>query len=196
MSAGSTAVIYVHLQPEIISPEGAFGPFFAAEAERRGVVGRCNAVAAAARAAGALNVFARIAFAPDYADLNANLPLLKMTAEAGALKDGTPAADISPLVEVEGSDVVLRHTRPGPFTDSGLDELLRGRGVTSVVVAGCATNASVESVVRQASDLGYDVTLLADACSTSDQGAHDASVASMGLFASISDADSFIASLS
>lgn len=193
--AARTAVVFVHLQPEIVAPDGAFGGLFAPEVERRGVLPACEDLAAKARAAGALVVFARIAFAPDYADLNPNLPLLQMAAGAGALKDGTPAADISPAITVTGDDVVLTHRRPGPFTDSGLEDLLRDRGITDVAVAGVATNASVEAAVRQAADLGFTVSLIADACSAADEAAHDASVASQGLFATVTDAATFLAAL-
>ncbi len=50
---------------------------------------------------------------------------------------------------------------------------------------GVATNASVEAAVRQASDLGYRTVVLSDATSAGDTAAHEASLASQGLFARV-----------
>ena len=62
---------------------------------------------------------------------------------------------------------------------------MRSRGVDTLLFAGVATNASVESTARQASDLGYRTIIVADACSAADPGAHDAAIASLGLLGEI-----------
>ena len=80
-------------------------------------------------------------------------------------------------------DITLTHQRPGPFTGSDLDKVLSEKGIQNVVVCGVATNASVESVVRQASDLGYNTSVLTDASSAADEAAHQASLGSLSLFA-------------
>lgn len=80
-------------------------------------------------------------------------------------------------------DFILTHQRPGPFTDSDLHEVLQARGIQNVIVCGVATNASVEAAVRQTADLGYHTVVLTDACSAADEAAHEASLASLSLFA-------------
>ena len=81
--------------------------------------------------------------------------------------------------------MVVTHQMPGPFTGSGLNEILSTHGIENVVVCGVVTNASVESAVRQASDLGYTTFVLSDATSAADGPSHEASLASMGLFARV-----------
>ncbi|WP_375382787.1 isochorismatase family protein [uncultured Sphingomonas sp.] len=64
-----------------------------------------------------------------------------------------------------GDIVVLKHNW-GAFTGTDLDLQLRRRGVKTVVVAGIATNFGVESTVRSASELSYDVVVVEDACTS------------------------------
>ena len=101
-------------------------------------------------------------------------PLLGMVAQFGALVEGSGKAEIVPQLTPQDGDIVLTHQRVGGFSASQLDVILRSRGIDTVLFAGVATNASVESTVRQASDLGYRTIVVADACSAADPGAHDA----------------------
>ena len=180
-----SALLIVHLQHDIVSEGTAFGAMFHGQAHARQVVARVNDAADAVRAAGGLVVPLRIAFQSGHADLNPNMLLLQLVAQAGCLVDGEPGAELVPELTVADTDLVVTHTRPGPFTDSELDARLRERGVQTVVVCGVATNASVEAAVRQAADLGYRVVLLEDACSAADEAAHQASAATQALFAEV-----------
>jgi nicotinamidase-related amidase len=195
LTASKTALLVVHLQADIVSSGTAFGSLFEPEVTARNVLYQCNTAMAAVRAAGGLVVPLRIAFAPDFSDLEPTLPLLQMVAGAGCLKDGTEGAAIVGAIEVADGDEVVTHKRPGPFTDSKLQELLRSRGIENVVVCGVATNASVEAAVRQASDLGYATVVLSDASSAADTASHEASLASMGLFASVLSVEDLTRSL-
>ena len=59
-----TAVVGVHWQHEVVSPDGVFGPFFADQVARHGGAANAARVAAAARAAGGLVVFTGLAYRP------------------------------------------------------------------------------------------------------------------------------------
>ena len=185
LNPARTAVIAVHMQKDIVNADGAFGGFFAAQAVERDVVGATGKLLDTARAAGATVVYTRVAWQPGYPDLVANSPLLGMVAQFGALVEGSDKAEIIPQLTPQDGDIVHTHQRVGGFSASQLDILLRSRGVDTVLFAGVATNASVESTARQASDLGYRTVIVTDACSAADPGAHDAAVASLGLLAEI-----------
>ncbi|MFE6925491.1 cysteine hydrolase family protein [Nocardia sp. NPDC057663] len=182
----TTAALIVHLQGDVIAPDGALGDFFAANAQARNVVAGNNFLAEAVRAAGGTAVFTRVAFKPDYSDLVANCPLLAMVAQAGCLKDGSDKAELVPALNVGGSDVVITHQRFGGFTNSSLDLALRSRGITTLLIGGVATNMSVESTARQASDLGYRTIVVADACSAADDSAHEGALNNLGLLGEVS----------
>ena len=55
---------------------------------------------------------------------------------------------------------------PNAFRNTSLRENLERLGVNNLVVAGMMTHMCVDASVRQAADLGYEVTLLGDACAT------------------------------
>ncbi len=75
----------------------------------------------------------------------------------------------------DGDHLVTKRTA-GAFTNTGLAEHLRTRGVTHVVVAGVATSMGVESTARQAHELGFNVTLAVDAVTDTNLDAHTNSV--------------------
>lgn len=196
LTPSRTAVIAVHMQHDIISADGAFGGFFAAQAAERDVIGQAAKLLEAARRSGATAVYTRVAWQPGYPDLVANSPLLAMTKQSQCLVEGSAKAEIVPKLTPQDGDIVLTHQRVGGFSASQLDVLLRSRGIDTVLFTGVATNASVESTARQASDLGYRTIIVADACSAADPGAHDAAIASLGLLGEITTTAEAVEALS
>ncbi|MFG2282892.1 isochorismatase family protein [Streptomyces asoensis] len=73
-------------------------------------------------------------------------------------------------------DVEIVKRTIGAFQGTGLDDLLRERGVTTLVLAGIATNLGVESTARAAGDLGYELVFVEDAMSALTGAEHEASV--------------------
>jgi nicotinamidase-related amidase len=84
--------------------------------------------------------------------------------------------ELVPELERHPDDHLVTKQRWGAFLGTTLDDYLRGRGVTQVVVTGVATSAGVESTARSAYDLGYNVTLVTDAMTDRDADAHRHSV--------------------
>lgn len=179
-----TAVVSIHSQGDIIGPDGAFAELFHEQITRRDVVGQLAGLLEEARAAGASIIYTRIAFAPGFSDLVPNSPLLQMVQQAGCLVDGTDsAAIIQPLLPGPG-DAVITNQQVGGF-GTELAGLLESRGIDTLLVAGVATNISVESTARAAVDHGYRVAIVEDACSAATEAAHAASIESLGLLAAI-----------
>ncbi len=85
-------------------------------------------------------------------------------------------SDLVPELEQQPSDIIITKQRWGAFLGTGLDDALRQRGVTQVVLAGVATSIGVESTARSAYDLGYNVVLVVDAMTDRDADAHRHSV--------------------
>jgi biuret amidohydrolase len=184
----TTAVIAVHCQGDIIGPEGAFAGYFFDQVNQRGVVFKIARLLDSARAAGARVAYTRIAFQPDLGDLLANSPLLKTVGQMGCLKDGTRLAEIIAPLTPSPTDHVLTNTRVGGFTQH-LADLLGQHDVDTVVIAGVATNISVESTARAASDQGYRVVIAEDACSAATPEAHQASIESLSLLTETGSVD-------
>src|SRR6185312_5511924 len=64
----------------------------------------------------------------------------------------------------------------GAFYGTALEQILRRRGVTQIVLAGVATSSGVEATARNAYDHGYNVTLVVDAMTDLSADAHRHSV--------------------
>ncbi len=84
--------------------------------------------------------------------------------------------DIVPQLVQQPDDLLVTKHTLGAFTGTGLEELLRRRLVTQVVLAGIATSIGVESTARQAHELGFNVTIALDAVTDRDAEAHRNSV--------------------
>jgi ureidoacrylate peracid hydrolase len=80
--------------------------------------------------------------------------------------------EIAPLED----EMIFRKTSSNVFISTNLDYVLRNLGVRSLIVAGLMTDQCVESAVRDACDLGYLVTLVTDACTTSSAERHEQSL--------------------
>lgn len=195
LTAATTAIVAVHFENDIVGAEGAFAGFFRAEVERTGVLATAARLLDGARAAGATIVYTRVAWKPDYSDLDANSPLLGIVAQSRCLADGSPGAEIVTEVAPHDGDAVVTHQRVGGFQGSELDATLRNAGIDTVVFIGVATNASVEGTARVASDLGYRTVVVSDACSAGSAAAHTASLESLGLLAEITTTDELLVAL-
>ncbi|ALX16892.1 isochorismatase [Burkholderia cepacia JBK9] len=185
-----TAVIALHYQNDVIDPRGKVRVGFDTDQPgRAAVLDAAGALLAGARAHGLPIVHVRIAFREDYADLPRNAPVFVRTAELGALRDGSWGAQFYPALEPDPArtlDHVVHHQCTSGFIGTPLERLLAAHDVRHLIVAGVATHSTVEMTARHAADLGYRVTVAADACACADRRQHDASLESMRLIAAIS----------
>lgn len=98
--------------------------------------------------------------------------------DAGPMKGERPAdwAELVPELDRQPADHIVTKQTWGAFTRTDLDEYLRGRGVSQMVLAGIATSIGVESTARNAYELGYNVALVVDAVTDRVREAHDNSI--------------------
>lgn len=93
-------------------------------------------------------------------------------AGGGFLEVGTDGAEIDARVAPTGDETVIVKHAPNSFVGTDLDECLRALGDRPLLVVGMMTSMCVDATVRAAIDLGYDVTVVGDACAAPDL-AHD-----------------------
>jgi nicotinamidase-related amidase len=123
----------------------------------------------AARAAGPLVIYVTVGFRPGAPEVH---PRNRMFG-AMAGRDSDPAAmGIPEPVAPQTGDVVVTKRRVSGFAGSDLEVVLRSQGVTNLVLTGVATSGVVLSTLRQAADLDYGLTVLADGCLDSDPEVH------------------------
>ena len=73
---------------------------------------------------------------------------------------------IRPEVAPLPGEKVVEKRYANSFRDTQLLEVLRGLGVRRLVIVGMQTHMCVEAAARAAADLGFEVTVVADACAT------------------------------
>jgi nicotinamidase-related amidase len=93
---------------------------------------------------------------------------------AGRPKFSFPAdwTELVPELGQQPTDHLVTKQCWGAFLGTNLDDYLRQRNVTQVILTGVATSAGVESTARSAYDLGYNVVLVVDAMTDRDAEAH------------------------
>ncbi|WBC16739.1 isochorismatase family protein [Micromonospora sp. WMMA1998] len=144
-----SALILIDLMTRTVALDTA--PITAAE-----VVQRCAEVTAAARRAGWLVVHVR--------------------AERPGVAEQPPGGELVDACTRQGADVEIVKRTWGAFHGTDLDEVLRGRGIRTVVLGGIATNFGVESTGRAANERGFHVVFLSDAMAGLHGYAHDFAV--------------------
>jgi nicotinamidase-related amidase len=143
-------------------------------ADAEALLDRVAGAIATARARGMAVGYVRVAF--DDADYDAVPPTNKIfarLAEGRVNHVDSPATAVHDRLAPEPGDIVVRKTRVGAFSTTDLDEQLRKRGISTVVLAGISTSGVVLSTVRDAADRDYRIIVLADGCADFDAEVHD-----------------------
>lgn len=132
-----TAVLVIDMQQGLC--EGDRAAF-----DCTGTIGRINGVTGHARAAHVPVVF------------------IQHETAAGVLAHGSPGWQLAAGLDVQPHDLHVRKTTPDSFLRTGLERLLRDRHVQRLVVCGMHSEFCIDTTVRRALALGFEVTLVAD----------------------------------
>ncbi len=89
------------------------------------------------------------------------------------LRPGLPGNAIKPEAQPQAGETLVRKQTNSAFVGTGLEQDLRQRGIERLVVAGLTTDHCVSASVRSAADLGFDVTLVTDACAAFGRSGYD-----------------------
>ena len=79
------------------------------------------------------------------------------------LRPGLPGNAVKPEVQPLPGETCFRKTVNSAFIGTGLEQYLREQGIASLVIVGLTTDHCVSASASMASDLGYGVTVVADA---------------------------------
>lgn len=159
-----TALIFIEFQEEWIGTEARLGKLYKDQDALKTATRNAAAVLAAARAQGwtIAHTPLQLASDPNYAlfgkgtskfGLRSAIPKAKTWQEAGS-------KFVAPFIPQRGEFVA--RGRSGVITNSTLDPFLRNNSIDTIVLMGFATHVCVESTLRQAHDLGYNVYVVTD----------------------------------
>ena len=168
-----TAVLAIDVQNDFCAPGGHTEANLGRDAtDCRAVVEPIEGLAAAARHAGVPVVWIKA----DYDRAFLSPPIHARQVARGIEKaycvSGTWGAEFYG-VSPEDCDLTIEKHRHSAFAGTGLDQILRDRGIRTVVVAGVQTHVCVESTLRDASARGYYVVVPGDCVGSYDRDLHD-----------------------
>src|SRR5436190_9632558 len=164
---GRAALIIQDLQNDVMADGGAFADSGAPQhAKEQNVVENVKQLAEACRAAGIPVIHVHYIVEEGAPGLKLNAPLFQGVKEANALVRGTwGAAPVDGLEPQEG-DFVVEKMRMSGWHGTRLESLLVGLHRFTVILTGAWTNMSIEHTSRTGADMGYEMIVPEDCCST------------------------------
>jgi nicotinamidase-related amidase len=109
----------------------------------------------------------------DYLDMPRASSLWMKLRESKTLIQGTPGAEIHPLVMPRPDELVINKTCVDPFLTTNLGQALINFDVNTLVLIGLWTNFVVEATARHAADVGYRVIVVRECCASNDAQNHE-----------------------
>ncbi len=136
-----------------------------------GLLDRIAVAAAAARRVGVPVIYVTIGFRAGFPELSPRNPMFSRISQSGNFVEG-PASQIHAALAPTPGEVTVTKRRVSAFAGSDLDCVLRAGEITALVLTGIATSGVVLSTLRQAADLDFTLTVLADGCGDGDEEVH------------------------
>ena len=133
------------------------------------VLERVNRLAAVCRDAGILVVHTAHVLRPDGSDTGVLGDLIPAIREEGFLYDGSRPAALHDGLIVEPRDVLIKKPRFGAFYGTDLEEILRDRGIDTIIVSGISTDVCCDTTAREANARDFKVLFLSDGTAVNDE---------------------------
>lgn len=183
----TTAILVIDPYNDFISEGGKIWDRIKNVAQATDTVPHMSQVVTAAREAG-LRVFYALhhRYRPgDYESWKYTAPIQKAAMQRKTFEYGTWGGDIRTEFAPKPGDIVAQeHWGSSGFANTDLDLLLKRHAVQRLIVIGLIAHTCVESTVRFAAELGYDVTVVKDAIADySDEYMHAALVTNLPSYA-------------
>ena len=171
VAPGHTALVVVDVQNDFVAEGGFFDQAGGDVAGIQTMIPPLLRLIEHARRAGVLVIFIRAIYDPG--DLSG--PMIernrRRALEIPRCITGSWGADFYKVEPAPDEPIVIKH-RYSAFMGTGLDALLKQRGIRSLLMTGVATDVCVESTTRDGYFLDYYVTAVADCCGAAREDYH------------------------
>ncbi|MEU1827213.1 cysteine hydrolase [Streptomyces abikoensis] len=161
-----TALLVMDFQPAILAalPE---------DKDREALLGRVEGAISDVRAKGGTIAYVRVGFTEaDWDAIPAVNKSFAPLAQHRVMHHEDPATAIHERLAPQDGDITVRKTRYGGMSTTDLDQRLRERGITTLVVSGVSTSGAVLSTVIDAADRDYQLYVLSDGVADPDTEVH------------------------
>lgn len=125
----------------------------------------------AARSAGMLNIFSRVAFQPGYTDISPRNQAFATYKAKNLLPPD--ASHLISAFDPRANEILVTKNRFSAFSGNPLKTILGSQGITHLVVAGVSTSGVVLSTFCLAADEDFGLTILSDACADPKASLHE-----------------------
>ena len=123
----------------------------------------------AARGASIPIIYVAVTFRPGYPEVSPRNKSFSVLKEQPSSLLAGKAMEIASAFAPQPTDIVVTKRRVSAFSGSDLAVVLRAQGISHLVLCGIATSGVVLSTLREAADLDYQLTVLADCCFDNDE---------------------------
>ncbi len=89
---------------------------------------------------------------------------------------GSPEREIPDAVKPREGDIRIEKPTASIFIGTNFENLMRNRGITTLIFTGIATEMGIESSARDASNRGFYPVVVSDCVSSADKEAHERSL--------------------
>src|SRR5271163_3236212 len=167
---GKSALVIIDMQRDFLEP-GGFGAALGNDVSHlRRAIAPIQSVLAACRAAGMRVIHTREGHRPDLTDLprakHQRGRFATRIGDAGPmgriLVRGAEGHDIIPELQPAQGEPVIDKPGKGAFYATDLEAILRGSGITQLILAGVTTEVCVHTTLREANDRGFECLVLED----------------------------------
>lgn len=172
------ALLVVDMQNDFCAPGGYVEAVLGKDAAAcRAVVEPIMALVERARAARVPVLWVRADYSPDKIPPHIAVKAQERGATAPFCHAGSWGAAFFGVTPGEGEPAVDKHCYSA-FIGTDLERRLRAMGVLTTVLAGVQTNVCIESTLRDAASLGFNVVVAADCVASHTRELHDAALKS------------------
>jgi len=203
IDAARTALVVIDMQHEFLSPGGWIEAMGLDVGRLAPVIPVVAQLLAAARDAGITVIHTREGYRPDLADCPPAKrdrcdPPLGATGRRGRYMIlGEPGHDIIPEVAPLLGEIVVDKPGAGAFHATLMDQILRLRGITRLLICGVTADVCVNATLYEANDRGYESLLISDATGSYDDFSAGAvvAIAANGVVGVVATADAVCTAL-
>lgn len=113
-----------------------------------------------------------------------------------------PGGEINRTVEPLPGEKIISKNKVNCFIGTDLQDYLRSKEISTLVICGMQTHMCVEAAVRAAADLGFKCILIQDACATKDlqfddktikaEDVHYSTLSTLKSYATVESTDQFL----
>jgi len=178
MNTNKTALILVDPQNDFLSKQGKLYSAVETGLTRNDVINKLNRLLAASHKANMTVIHTPIVFDKESLVSTEELyGIMAPVAESGGFIRGTNGAEVAAgVLEMADTDIIIEKNHICAFEETNLDQVLKEKGITTVILCGLLTDVCLEATMRIAYDKGFEVFTVTDASATLDVKKHASTI--------------------